>query len=116
MGDLSKHFSRSEFACKCNCGFDTVDAQLLDVLVELREEVGPITINSACRCPAHNVYVGGSAKSQHVMGRAADIVSANLPPGELYTLLVKKVEGRYGLGTYDSFTHIDTRSNGPARW
>ena len=28
MGDLTKNLSRSEFACECECGFDTVDMEL----------------------------------------------------------------------------------------
>ena len=27
MGDLSENFSRSEFECKCGCGFATVDVR-----------------------------------------------------------------------------------------
>ena len=33
----SKYFSRSEFACRCGCGFDTVDAELLQILEKLRK-------------------------------------------------------------------------------
>ena len=58
MGKISKHFKREEFACKCGCGFDVVDVELLEVLEELRELCGqPITINSACRCKNHNQSV-----------------------------------------------------------
>ena len=28
MGDLSEHFDRREFTCRCGCGADQVDPQL----------------------------------------------------------------------------------------
>ena len=37
MGTVSKNFSRSEFACKCGCGFDAVDVDLLAGLQALRD-------------------------------------------------------------------------------
>jgi len=116
MNDLSEHFSRTEFACKCGCGFNTVDVELLDVLLALRSALGPTTINSACRCPAHNLSVGGAENSQHVLGRAADIVVANTEPEVVVAYLNDWYPGELGLGSYSTFTHIDSRSNGPARW
>lgn len=116
MGDISKHFNRSEFACKCGCGFDTVDIETLEVLEEVRTYFDkPVSINSACRCPDHNFKVGGSENSQHVKGRAADIVVAGIDPREVYSLLDRLYPDWFGLGSYDSFTHVDTRSN-KARW
>ena len=35
MGDLTKNFSRSEFACKCGCGFDDIDLVLQSVILLL---------------------------------------------------------------------------------
>ena len=32
MGDLTRNFSRNEFKCKCECGFDTVDYELVTIL------------------------------------------------------------------------------------
>lgn len=115
MGDLSKHFSRHEFACKCGCGFATVDYELLVILEKLREHLQqPITIVSGCRCSAHNAAVGGARDSQHMKGRAADIQVA-LSPELVHGHLATIYRGRYGLGKYPTFTHIDTRS-GHARW
>ena len=73
MAQLSQYFKRSEFACKCGCGFDTVDSILLETLeaVRLHFKV-PVTITSGCRCLAHNAAVGGAKASQHTLGRASD--------------------------------------------
>lgn len=113
MGDLSPHFSRSEFACKCGCGFDTVDVELLIYLEKVRthfEQV--VTITSACRCPSYNHVVGGTVRSQHLLGRAADIAVANVSPALVQELLE---DHPGGLGSYNSFTHIDTR-NTKTQW
>ena len=114
MTDLSDNFSRSEFACKCGCGQDTVDAQLLDILQDIRNEFGPVTITNANRCPVHNAAIGGSSNSQHLRGRAADIQIADATPKDVAVF----VDGHYpntGIGTYNTFTHIDTRGY-KARW
>lgn len=117
MGDLTRDFSRSEFACKCGCGFDTVDAELILVLQDVRNHFeSPISINSGCRCEAYNKKVGGSQNSQHKLGRAADIAVKDYPPESVQHYLEGKYPGSYGIGRYNTFTHIDTRSNGPARW
>ena len=116
MGDLTKNFSRSEFACKGGCGFDDIDLELVELLQELRDELGsPITVTSACRCPDYNAKVGGSKNSQHLLGKAADIVVKGHTPAYIQEYLNKKYPGKYGLGSYKQFTHIDVRY-GRARW
>jgi uncharacterized protein YcbK (DUF882 family) len=116
MGDLSAHFSRSEFACKCGCGFDTVDVQLLEALEAVRQFYGlPVTINSACRCAKYNAKIGGSPKSQHLIGRAADITVRGMSPTAVANYLEQTFPDRYGIGRYSTFVHIDTRAT-PSRW
>ena len=116
MGDLSEHFSRSEFACKCGCEFDTVDAELIKVLEKIRAYFQkPVTINSACRCINHNRNIGSKDTSQHVKGKAADIVVKGINSKNVHEFLIGKFKVRYGIGKYDTFTHIDVRSN-KARW
>ena len=117
--ELGSYFKRSEFACKCGCGFDTVDTTLLHVLEYVRGAVkSPIIITSGCRCPEHNAKIGGSKGSKHMQGRAADIKC----PDVMFETLKAKVdhfmEGWGGVGYYPNqgFIHIDTRSGPPARW
>ncbi len=58
---LAPYFDRSEFACQCGCGFNTIDAEVFKVVVNVREFFGrPVTVNSACRCEKHNKEIGGS--------------------------------------------------------
>lgn len=117
MGDLSVNFSRHEFACKCGCGFDTVDAATLEVLENIRALLNraPITINSGCRCLSHNTRLGGAKASQHMRGRAADFTVAGVSPAEVHAAADGILDGTGGLGAYSTFTHVDTRTS-PARW
>ena len=125
MGDLSKHFSRNEFRCKgtnCggdgnNCGFDNVSQELIDVLENLRETYQyTVKINSGCRCCEHNKAVGGEEKSKHTQGIAADIVVTGLSPAKVYQYLDQKYKGKYGVGEYSGWVHIDVRKGPAARW
>lgn len=117
MGDISKNFNRTEFACKCGCSYDTVDAELLHVLQDIRDHFGvPVVIQSACRCAKHNEKVGGSKNSQHLYGRAADIHLKGGYFSELVSYVHQKHKGKYGIGTYSGWIHIDTRSGKAARW
>ena len=116
MQQVSKYFKRKEFACKCGCGFDTVDVDLLRVLEDVREWFNsPVSINSACRCTTHNKKVGGRESSQHLKGRASDIVVKGITPEEVYEYIDSKYIDTLGLGSYNTFTHIDSRSY-KARW
>lgn len=116
MGDLSEHFSRSEFACKCGCGFDNISTELITVLEDIRTYFGvPVKINSGCRCEKHNAKVGGVQNSQHVQGIAADIVVSGRTPAQVADYLENKYQDHYGVGRYSSFTHIDVRQ-AKARW
>jgi uncharacterized protein YcbK (DUF882 family) len=117
MNDLSKNFSRSEFKCRCGCGLDTVDVELIKILEEVRVRFArPIAISSGHRCYVHNNQIGGSSKSQHLYGRAADFSIEGVKPVDIARFIDSKYGDKYGLGIYSSWVHLDTRSNGPARW
>tara|TARA_R100000656_G_scaffold5166_3_gene6841 strand:+ start:906 stop:1271 length:366 start_codon:yes stop_codon:yes gene_type:complete len=74
MGDLTDHFSRKEFACKCNCGSDRISAELVSKLEIVRLMYGkPMHITSGLRCEQHNKKVKGAENSTHMDGLAADI-------------------------------------------
>lgn len=116
MGDLSPNFSRIEFECRCGCGFDTIDAETLVVLEAVRQRFNaPVTITSGARCPVHNKAVGGSQNSQHLYGRAADFIVADVPSSRVADWLEQTWPSQYGIGRYDGWTHIDTRAD-KARW
>ena len=112
---ISKFFDSKEFECKCGCGFWQVDKSLLALLNELRMLFdAPIIVNSGCRCSKHNKKIGGSPRSQHLLGKAADIVVKGKDPKEIYEYIDKTYIG-FGIGLYDSFVHVDTREK-KTRW
>jgi uncharacterized protein YcbK (DUF882 family) len=114
MGDLSHHFSRHEFECRCGCGFDTVDARTLQICEEVRRFTGELVyVTSGARCKTHNKAVGGALDSQHLVGRAADLVVAD--PTTVYRWLLKRYPDRFGFGVYGYFVHVDSRLE-CARW
>ncbi len=115
MGDISEHFNRNEFACKCGCGFATVDVELIQVLEDLRQHYGPVRVNSGCRCSSHNKSVGGSSDSEHMRGTASDITVDGYSPAKVQQYLLAKYPSKYGIGIYTTRTHIDVRSI-KARW
>lgn len=105
---LSKNFKVREFACKDGSDSVIVDSQLVEKLQKLRDKCGkPIVINSAYRTVSHNKKVGGSPTSQHMNGRAADIVIHGLSPEQVSNLA--KAVGFNGVGIYNSFVHVDVR-------
>lgn len=107
MGDLTKNFSRSEFACNCGCGLDDVSIDLVDRLQSIRDVLGvPLRINSGLRCLQHNQAVGGVPHSAHMRGTAADVAVLD---SELRFRFVKAALGfdfeRVGIAK--TFVHVD---------
>lgn len=83
---LTPHFKRSEFACKCRArkknngkGYCSPihcnpDPRLVEICEIIREYIGePLIINSACRCDKYNKDVGGVDSSSHRWGFAVDL-------------------------------------------
>lgn len=108
---LSPHFRLGEFACKDGSDKVLVDDALVSLLEQIREAAGgAVTINSAYRSPAHNAAVGGVSSSQHLYGRAADIVVAGASPLLVGQIAEYYLDRRGGIGVYQAFTHVDTRA------
>lgn len=112
MGDLSRNFSRHEFHCRC-CSRAELNPRLVEALQALRDLAGrPIRITSGYRCPDHNRAAGGSKRSQHLLGNAADIVIGAHEPVEMFCLANEVAAFRNGgIGLYpeDGFIHVDVR-------
>jgi uncharacterized protein YcbK (DUF882 family) len=111
MGDLSEHFSKAEFSCRCGCGYGTrdgdVSSELIHILEAIREDYGrPMIINSGCRCPDYNSAVGGVPNSAHTRGTAADVhVAGGYNRRKLVDLAVMNFAS--GIGVANTFVHID---------
>lgn len=121
---LTKNFSKSEFDSKD--GANMPDEVLYNIqklanqLQYIRDYLNKsIKVNSGYRSPEHNKSIGGVKNSQHVLGKAADIVVKDLSTKTLYELiddLIQKGEIlQGGLGLYNNFVHYDIRGT-KARW
>ncbi len=111
MGDLSPHFSRSEFVCS-HCGAGAPSPQLVAILERLRAGIGrPLIIRSGFRCVPHNVAVGGATHSRHVAGDAADIPSGYATPRQAHDA------GAIGVGHLGAWAvHVDWRPGSQTDW
>ena len=114
---LSANFKAYEFDCRCDdCTETKIDLELVAKLQALRDLLtvnrsidAPIHINSGFRCETHNAAVGGAKASYHMRGCAADIRVPGVEPAEV----AKTAEsvGFLGIGLYDTFVHVDTRTS-----
>lgn len=107
--DNIKHFDKSEFECRCGCGFNTIDKNLVLALEKSRVLAGvKFIINSACRCEKHNSSkeVGGEKNSSHLTGFAVDIkVVDDRSRFQILTSLLSNGFNR--IGVYKTFIHCD---------
>lgn len=116
MGKISEHYKREEFQCKCNCGFNAVDFELLEVMEKIRKYWGrPVLVHCADRCLQHNRSVGSKDTSKHVRGLACDFHIEEISHINVYNHLEKMFHDKYGIGVYDWGVHIDVRPD-KARW
>lgn len=124
MGDLTRDFSLTDFACKDGhdvpLNLQANALRLAQNLQALRDRLGEcLYINSAYRTPHHNRVVGGVDGSQHVSCTAVDIYVDSRSPSELRDVIDALIrdgameEG--GVGVYDSFVHYDLRGE-RRRW
>ena len=121
---MTKNFTKEEFDCNdgsempINIYHNMV--KVANQLQTLRDYIGkPIQVNSAWRSEEYNASIGGVKNSQHIMGRAADIVIKGMTPIEVSKIIEELISKgdmlQGGLGIYSSFVHYDIRGT-KARW
>ncbi|MCS6818356.1 MAG: D-Ala-D-Ala carboxypeptidase family metallohydrolase [Chitinophagales bacterium] len=79
-----------------------------NLLQPLREQLRKsIQVTSGYRCKRLNTAIGGSAKSQHLTGQAADIVVEGLSTEQLYQRIKKsKILFDQLIQEFDQWVHI----------
>jgi Peptidase M15 len=114
VGDLSAHFSVSEFACKCGCGSKDVDPELIQKLERLRNLLRvPLVIDSGVRCKTYNAKVGGKPNSAHLTGEAADLRCIKSRTRFTMKRLIYAWSLFSRVGNGDTFLHVDISSTLP---
>lgn len=111
LAKLSENFRAYEFDCpgKNCCTQTPVDEKLVTYLQKIRTHFGKPIVIVGYRCPVYNAKTpNASANSYHTKGMAADFSIAGVKPLEI----AKYAEqiGVKGIGLYDDFVHIDTRT------
>lgn len=121
---LTANFSRSEFECTDG---SEMPLEVFNNVIEVAENLEvlrahfntPVNINSAYRSPVYNRSVGGAVNSQHLSGKAADVVMDGITPSEVADAIEFLIDvglmKEGGVGRYDTFTHYDIRGT-KARW
>lgn len=88
--DDIKHFKKSEFTCKCGCGLNNIQLEVVKIADEVREHFGsPAIVTSGTRCEKHNKEVGGVSNSRHLKGKAIDMYVQNVSWYDLLAYLRK---------------------------
>ena len=124
---LTKNFKMQEFDSKDGAPMPSEVLfnvqKLANQLQALRNVLNlPIRINSAYRSSSHNKKVGGASNSQHLYGRAADIVVKGKTPLEVAQIIEGMIASgdirQGGIGIYDTFVHYDIFFDGvkKRRW
>ena len=129
MGDISNNFSFSEFEhskTAIDKGIDNtipnetvkkaIKALTYTVLQPLRDALGAtVIIDSGYRCPELNELVGGTEKSQHPKGEAADTRSPFYSPLEVARKAVELELPFDQLILYPTFVHFSHKLKGKQR-
>jgi len=112
-------YTREEYACKCDCGFDTVDYELDIIMDDVREHFNArVFINRGASCVDHNEviqkiansnYTPYTSESQHLFGKACDFWVEGVHEDIVADYLEEKYPNTYGIGRYKGRTHIDVR-------
>lgn len=108
---IAQHFKLREYASKDGVDLVLVHPEMIDLAQRIRLRIGEALIsNSSYRSPAHNEAVGGVSNSQHLYGRAMDLVAAGRTP----SFIAKQSEALGAKCTiiYAGFCHVDLRTDG----
>jgi uncharacterized protein YcbK (DUF882 family) len=121
---LSENFYLNEFECKSGVVMpEKVLSNIKTLAIQLqvlRNALNAsVTVTSGYRSPEHNKKVGGSPKSQHVEGTAADIKVSGYTPKQVAAKIEELIEKgemkQGGIGIYSTWVHYDFRGT-KARW
>lgn len=109
------NFDADEFACPCKdieCQRHGMSLDFVLYLQHVRMSSDiPFKITSGYRCLAYNAKIGGTARSKHTLGIAADISVEDLDVSEKKMIFLILSSAFSGVGLYDKHIHVDTREH-----
>ena len=111
MGDITEHFSFSEFSCKCPSECNMKDGRKISLELVQNIEVirgvieSPMVITSGLRCKEWNKLEGGRDNSSHLKGLAIDIQCIDSRHRRKLIDLARHLFFRMGIAK--TFIHVD---------
>lgn len=103
---IAPNFQLDEIAQLAKGRYAIVQPHAIATLQALRDEVGPIGINSGYRSPSYNAGIGGATYSRHMYGDGFDMDPVNVSLG----VLEAACNGQGGmLVEYNTHVHCDFR-------
>lgn len=95
MGDMTKNFNRSEFACRC-CGKNNINPLVVEYCQRIRNAIcRPLHVECGARCAKHNAELPGSVpNSAHLTGMAADIRADGMSNAQLGAIIKALYQAR----------------------
>lgn len=113
---LYPNFSKAEFDCQ-ETGENAMQPEALALFQAIRDQFGPLHVNSGYRSPRHSIEARKDRPGSHAAGLAADFACG---PADRYRLVHIAMEcGAAGIGVHDRFIHIDAghpHARRPALW
>ena len=82
---------------------------MVERLQELRDDLGPLSVNSGYRNISYNAGVGGATYSRHVYGDAADLKPSSVSLSALGAAC--SANGAGYVGYYETHVHCDWRDD-----
>jgi zinc D-Ala-D-Ala carboxypeptidase len=104
-----KYFSLDELKChcgKCKSTGAEMSQPFMERIIKVRELFGPISPNSAYRCPAHNNAVSHTGlNGPHTTGKAMDIPCSGEGMYRLHEIVTNMKFP--GIGIARTYIHVD---------
>lgn len=107
------HFEPYETQCRCGCGRNDVDHNVMLLMDKFREGIGrPVYFHSVCRCIIHNRNEGSEDTSSHTISPVTAVdIEAKTKRDRFKTLEFLIKEGFTRIGIARTFIHADLDEN-----
>ncbi|MBU0580932.1 MAG: hypothetical protein KKA19_07120 [Candidatus Margulisbacteria bacterium] len=120
MGDISEHFSKRDFACRCKkCHHEfKISLTLVGILELIRSHFNKrLEILSGFICEEENTQQGGTKKNYQALGKAAKIMVVQIPPEQIFQFAerIPQVKG-LGLNPVKKYVYLDIRDKNEKKW
>lgn len=111
---LSRNFRLKEARSGCGSDIVFVHPALILLMQSLRDQYGPLRVNSMYRSQEWNLRIQGEKGSKHTLGMAVDLSPLETKFERFKNDIMKRTDIG-GVGIYSTFIHLDVYGNG-RRW